>query len=847
MYNVSLNEIVNNEDLKDNKEEVIYQYLKSLKGFRYLLKNYNTLELEKILKDISKVIKIQKISKNELIFQQGEKAKDFYIIFNGQLKVLVLRPYEFYMTEEEYIYFLLQSRLHNQIHIINQCLRLNLLVYPISCDNFDDFVKDLSNKESKTGAYTDFKYVVKKAKEIIEKISKEKESPNNDNNNNKIIISPEEYIKMYDISNNVKYNTKIINNFINNNLNHAMENRIKLIMKDRKKVIIPIYEVFSELESGYYFGELSLESSEHLREASIISVKDESFIGYINKKDYALLIHESIDKRKKNIFSVISYFSLYKTINQAFFDKKYLNFFKDKAFHVNSYLFYEGDECDKMYFIIEGEYEISVNKNIIEVNEMIINYKKILKKISKNFKIDEKFLKTDEEMKQNNNLLLSQKFQRETTNKIIMDKKYIKLNILHEKDIIGLCDIFSYNDENESYNKDKDKDNDNDNNYNKPLEIYGEQVIKKSLVNCKCLTYNCNAYCLNNVIFNNLYYNEGNYNLPTKQLEIKKICSIIKRLQAHKKYIFSLVNQEQNKFAKNIKKLKFFTKNPKLRIKGIFDQNLCQNIITNIKTQKEQNEKYNNSKSSDTKKQYKNNFSFTNNKMNKTNIKFDFKKYICPSLTRDRNKKKSTLESKYDFSVKSLKEETILNLYNKNYNDEYQTNMAKLLVSDFLYEKIFYNYTLNDLNANNSDKNLVIGTSYKLQNDDNYSKNDKNSTTNQSSFIQTEYLKTFNSNQRKNNINIQRVRNINRINNYFSKTNHISHDNPSNFKAKLNSLSIDSNNLRLTNNNKLFNTICRTKENVTRLIKPNNKIYDPLAFEKFNNLFHINLRKKFFS
>ena len=320
MYNVSLNEIVNNEDLKNNKEEVIYQYLKSLKGFRCLLKKYDTLEYEKILKDITKVIKIQKISKNELIFQQGEKAKDFYIIFNGQLKVLVLRPYEFYMTEEEYIYFLLQSRSHNQIHIINQCLRLNLLVYPISCDNFDDFIKDLSNKESKTGSYTDFKYVVKKAKEIIEKISNEKKSSKN-NDNNKIIISPEEYIKMHDISNNVKYNTKIINNFINNNQNHAMENTIKEIMKDRKKVIIPIYEVFSELESGYYFGELSLESSEHIREASIISVKDESFIGYINKKDYASLIHESIDKRKKNIFSVISYFSLYKTINQAFFDK----------------------------------------------------------------------------------------------------------------------------------------------------------------------------------------------------------------------------------------------------------------------------------------------------------------------------------------------------------------------------------------------------------------------------------------------------------------------------------------------------------------------------------------------
>ena len=596
------------------------------------------------------------------------------------------------MSEEEYLLFLLQSRLNNQIQIINQCNRFNLLIYPIPYDNFDDFVQDLSNMETKAGLYLDLKYVVKEAKEILKIIKKEEKSLKNDK---KIFVSPEEYIKMNRVPDHVIYNTKIINNYINNNINHTMAenvNTIKLIMKDRKKVIIPIYEVFSELENGNFFGELSLESSQNLREASIISVRDESYIGCINKKDYALLIHESFEKRKKNIFSIISFFSLYKSINQALFEKKYLNFFKDKVFEVNSYLFYEGEKCDKMFFIAEGEYEISVNKNIIEVNEMIINYKKTLKKLCKKNKINDNFLKTDEEMKQNNNILMDQKFSRESTNRLIMDKKYIKLNILHERDIIGLCDVFLYNDEKESYNKekdkDKDKDNDNENNYNKALEIYGEQVEKQSLVTCKCLTYNCHAYCLNNNIFNNLYYNEGTYNSSTKHLEIKRICSIIKRLQAHKNYIFALVNQEQNKFAKKSIKLKFFTKNPKLLIKGNFNQNNFQNIIKNIKSQMEQNEKINNSKSSDTKKQYRNNLALTHNRFNKTNIKYDFKKYLFPSVVRDRNKKKSILENKYDFSLKSLNEESILNIYNKKYYDEYQSKMAKLLVSDFLYEKI---------------------------------------------------------------------------------------------------------------------------------------------------------------
>ena len=111
-----------------------------------------------------------------------------------------------------------------------------------------------------------------------------------------------------------------------------------------------------------------------------------------------------------------------------------------------------------------------------------------------------------------------------------------------KKDIIGFSDVFLYNEEKENYK------NDNDNNYNKPLIIYGKQVKKKCLVSCKCLTYNCHTYCLNNNIFNNLYHNEGNYNFSAKELEIRKICIMIKRLQTHKNYIFSLINKEKNKF-----------------------------------------------------------------------------------------------------------------------------------------------------------------------------------------------------------------------------------------------------------------------------------------------------------
>ena len=844
------------EEEKRNIEPII-KYLVTLKNFTYIIKNYSSSNYENTLNELAKKLKLKKIRKNELIFQQGEIGENFYIVLNGHLKILILRPYEYYMSEEEYILYLLNSRINNQMDIINQCNHFNSLVYPILYDNFDGLIKDIVNKETKAGLYLDSQNIIKKAIEVNELICKEVNPElNNQNTDKAIIISPEEYIKMNKVPENIIYNTKIINNFINNN--NIEENseedtkKIKLMMKDRKKVIIPDYEIFTEIETGSVFGELALESQGSQQECSVISVQDESHLAYINKKEYMSLIHQSIDKRSSNIFNTIIYFSLYRPINEALFEKKYLHFFRNKVFDINSFIFYEGDEWGEMYFITDGEYELSVNKNIIEVNEMIIKYKEILQKLNKNNIVSNNYLNTDEEIKQNNSLILNQKFNTNAANKLIFDKKYIKLNILYAKDIIGLSDVFLYNNENENYNKENEN-----NNFSKPTVIYGEQVKKKCLVSCKCITYNCHAYCLNNNIFNNLYYNEGNYNQSSKHLEIKKICSIIQRLQSHKVYIFELVNKDQNKFSKKTKKLKFFTKNPKIRRKGDLDPNVYYNILTDVKTSSEQKDKFYNYKLNDTlKKLYKKN-SLTGNIFNKHNKdKYDFNKQLFPSITK--NKKPGVL-NKYSISLKLMKKkqnrekeknETIYTLYNKNTNNSTQDNLAKLLIRDFIYEKYFYNYTFNDLKKMNlneqnnyiNDKSLNEQLSNKYFN--NYETEDSNNNT------QKYFLKSFSYDKTKKVINIKK--NINDINDEINKNNSLCKTNldfnDNNQEIFKSNYSIDGKIFEKRNEDKIISTNNETKisRNKIRLTKiKENKIYDPLAFDKFNNFFNINFRKQY--
>ena len=878
-------ELSKQEENQNKNIQPIYQYLKTLKVFSYLYKKNSLSNLDKTFKELANKIKLKKISKNELIKQQGDINQNFYIVLNGHLKMIILRPYEYYMSEEEYILYLLQSRINNQTEIIHQCKHFNSLVYPIPYDNFDTFVQDLANKETKAGIYLDSQKVIKKAKEICDIISKEKKNESElSNNDSKIFINPEDYIKKHKVSDNVIYNTILINSFINNNNidNNNNDNKddvdkIKVMMKDRKKVTILNYEIYADLETGSFFGQIALGKQGGIQECTIICVKDESYLGYINKNDYELLIHQLIERRNTKIFNIILYFSLYRPINQALFEKKYLNFFIDRFFDINNIIFNEGDESGEMYFISDGEYELSVNKNIIEVNELIIKYKETLKKINKNNKINSNYLNTDEEIKQNNSLIINQKFRTISANKLIMDKRYIKLNILHKKDIIGLADVFLYNNDSENYNKNND-----DNNY-KPTIIYGEQVKKKCLVTCKCLTYNCHSYSLSNNIFNNLYYNEGNYNISTKILEIKKICSFIERLQSHKEYIFELVNKEQNKYSKTIKKLKFFTKNPKLHQKGKLDPNTYHNILTDIKTI-ELNDKYN--KINDIiKKQYKK-YSTINSNINNTprfnkkiktkdKDKFDFNKLIFPSISKN---KKSNIMNKYSLKLKLMqkkqrsekkKDETIFELYNINKNIS-QDNFAKLLIHDFLYEKYFYNYTFNVLNSNNFNYNRYLNNNnyFKTINEQQSNDNKNYNYNNNIKIIENNHANSFSCDKTPNVINIQKI-NINDKDNNIKNNNSLYHtildrnnqpdiyksninnqsDNQSeNYKNNIISISVDGKNSEKRFENKIISTIPTTEHNKNKIrltkIKPCN-IYDPLAFDKFNNFFKINFRRKY--
>ena len=762
-----LTELLKDRKFQEINIESIYHYLESFKTFISLLKNQTSLTLENILTEISKQIELRKIYKNELLFQQGEIADNFYIILKGNLKVFKLIPREYYMTNEEYISYLLDLRMNDQIEIIKQSKHYNNLVYPIS-EHFDSFVKNLSSKVA--GAlYVDMHNLMEKAEEVYKYIYQEQE-----NNQKKIIkFSPEEYIQKFKVSSDIINNTEIINNFINEkiDMNNVKEiNEIKLLMKDRKKVTIPCYVEFIKLTTGDTFEDQAFENHGSQYQSSVISL-DDGYLGFFNKKKYNLLLHESIEKRNKKLFSLLVYFSFMKLNNQFIFEKKYLTYFNDKIFNVHYELFKEEEECENTFFVTEGEYELSMNKNIIEVNEMIIEYKKILKKLNPSNTTNKQIFDYEEEKRQNNDLILNKKFRSDEVNELLMKKKYIKINIIHKKDVLGLSDVYSF-DRNEVYSK-------------KDLLIYKE-VKKKCLLTCKCINSHCHAFYIPNSIFNYIYYNEGNYNIISKNLEYKKICTIIERLKIYKKSVFDLVKKSQNKFAKGIKILKEISKIKKFNKRDFNKPRIYTKIIKELKESKESIDKL-------TEKEQipihtlKHSFKL---KIFKEND--EVKDNLFPSIMKEQKSKKNVGIKLQKRNTNKISNNS--NIYNSN---TYSSDFNSLFIHNILYENLFYFYTINN--------NARLKNHY----NDSFSKTYKNT----EPIIKNERYQSFDDD------------NSNNSNNKMNYTNY-----------KLNSMRNNNvmNHVNLSVNEKLMN---RNKKNLIGC-------YDPLAFDKFNNLFSFHFKRQ---
>ena len=246
------------------------------------------------------------------------------MIFEGEVSVLIPRPYKSYMNEKEYTLHLNNLYNLNEYDLLLRTIESNLQIF--------------KNSSVLKFILEDFN---------LYNIPKDFE------------INVEDYI------NRVKPE-----NFNEKNENKNLSKNYYLKKKSKKEVELWGYFEVIKLNSGKTFGDVALSKQNINRTATIITTKDTIF-GIIDKNSYNLSLMEVQErKRKYNIESLLCQ-KIFNEINPNLFGKHYFNYFKNLKAKKGDFLFKQGEKSKEIFFIHKGEIEIFCSSTYNGINNII--------------------------------------------------------------------------------------------------------------------------------------------------------------------------------------------------------------------------------------------------------------------------------------------------------------------------------------------------------------------------------------------------------------------------------------------------------------------------------------------
>jgi len=317
---------IQKKEKSENDIKFISHYLTNFPqiiNINYNNSKKNYIEPSKILYELSNSIKVENKIKNTLIMRFGDIGDKFYIIFKGNVSIIIKKEIEFEMTEYEYYLYLKYLKKIKEYELIEENLRLNNLKY----DSID-----LKN--------------CLEGKLIFQKPKDEIEIEYNEINIELLnFCTTEDYIKRI----------KPLTN--------------KMIFKQRKKIIISFYYHICDLKEGDTFGEIALR--ENVKRTASIICNDDCIFGTLTKKLYDNCIKGAQEKIRLSNINFLLSSELFNGVKLETFDRKYFNYFKFIHLNQDSILFNQGDFRNEFYILKEGLIEITIKTSYKELIELI--------------------------------------------------------------------------------------------------------------------------------------------------------------------------------------------------------------------------------------------------------------------------------------------------------------------------------------------------------------------------------------------------------------------------------------------------------------------------------------------
>ena len=494
------------EALKNKPSERNEESIKTISFYLQMIKNFmNTFkgqveneELEELLFNISSKLKYEHIEKNKLICRFGDKSNKFYLILKGKVTFYVPKLNKQYFSQEEYIKFLLNLRMKDEIELIKINMEKNNFKYNLG-DDFDNYILNTLKKHEKKKQNIFSMELYNKFKEVKELIEKEKRKHRKENEQ-QTYEDIEDYLERCQID-------------ISNNPHEAEKN-------NRNNLDIYRYEKTNVFEDGEYFGFVANRKNTK-RSATAITLDDcELAVLYLN--EYNEILGKINRKAKEKLYNLVSYNKLFTQISKPIFINKYSHMFKFERFYINNIIMDDTQYLNKIIIFNSGEFILFVNKNIIELNELIIKLKRIKGMM---LNIPEEKIKEESsvEIKENENYILNKKFIPKIFYQKIIARQNLIISTIKKNMVIGYPDTI-------------------------------DPKTFMPLFNCRCVSTNATGYSVEREMIN--LFNRDNYlrTTPTK-VSLAKIDFYLMRLLDYKTNIMNNITNLENSEDKHNKKL----------------------------------------------------------------------------------------------------------------------------------------------------------------------------------------------------------------------------------------------------------------------------------------------------
>ena len=558
--------------------KIISYYLQILKNFMNIFKGQiENEELKELLNTMSSKLKHEHINKSKFIFKFGDKANKFYIIIKGKVTFCVPKKNKHYLSEQEYILYLIKLRCFKEIDLIKKNMEINKFIYDLG-DNFDNFVLNSLLKHEKEDEKIYSNEVYSGFKLIKEMIEKEKKSRRKE--------KEKEDKKIYE--------DVILANYLERTMVYSSKSPEEARINKRKLLEIYSYERTNTFEDGDCFGLVGSNNKSNKRSATAITFAD-CELAVLSREEYKEILDKITKKARERLYNIVRSYKLLSQITKYTFCHRYSHMFRFNRFYLNNIIMDDTKPFSQVIMFNSGEFILYINKSIIELNELIVKMKKI-RGIMNN--IPEEVVKKDlKELIENEEFRLNRQYTSRIVEEYINKRQTLIISTVNDKMMLGYPDTV-------------------------------EPGTFMPLFNCKCISNSATGYVVEREMIKLFEKDHYLRTTPTKIL-LLKIDFYLKRLLQHKKNIMNRIEllQVTNKKVINYSKDNNSTDNldddKQDNNKGNIDINdNSDDIINNINEISKEDEKeeiYSDSDNDDNENM--NNLNYSRNNLNQISLK----------------------------------------------------------------------------------------------------------------------------------------------------------------------------------------------------------------------------------